>query len=126
MSFPGEKKMAEFIIKDNATTFTEAETMLFGTRCEELVFYSLILKNKVKKLFDSIKNQDHPRREIEGCPFGKAFYLEPEEIEVREYSQLLVKPYNNNTLQEEKQRVRLNLLEIPSICSTDLLSPSEF
>ena len=40
MSFPGEKKMAEFMIKDNATAFTEAGTILFGTRCEELVVES--------------------------------------------------------------------------------------
>ena len=40
--------------------------------------------------------------------------------------QVLVKPYNNDTLQENKKRVRRNLLITPSISSTDLLSSSLF
>ena len=43
-----------------------------------------------------------------------------------ECPQLLVKPYNNNTLQEDKEGIRMNLLIAPSIRSMDLLSPSEF
>ena len=39
---------------------------------------------------------------------------------------MLVKPYNNNTLQEDKERLRMNLLIATSISSTDLLLGSEF
>ena len=39
---------------------------------------------------------------------------------------MLVKPYNNNTLQEVKERLRMNLLIATSISSTDLLLASEF
>ena len=44
----------------------------------------------------------------------------------QQYSQLLVKPYNNNTLQDGKEGVRMNLLIAPSISSTDHLCASEF
>ena len=43
-----------------------------------------------------------------------------------ELSQLLVKPYNNNTLQENKEGVKMNLLIALSISLTNLLSASEF
>ena len=56
----------------------------------------------------------------------KAPYLEAEEIGGEEFSQLLVKPCNNNTLQEDKEGVRINLLIVPSISSTDLLPASVF
>ena len=49
------------------------------------------------------KLEDCPWREIEGSPFEKVSYLEPEKIGKEECSQLLVKPYNNNNLQEDKQ-----------------------
>ena len=55
----------------------------------------------------------------------KAPYLEPEEIGAEECSQLLVKPYSNNTLQEVKEGIRVNLSAAPSISSTDLLSASK-
>ena len=51
------------------------------------------------------KIKDHPRREIEVSPFEKAPYLEPEEIRTEERFQLLVKSYNNNTLQEDNYPV---------------------
>ena len=51
----------------------------------------------------------------------KAIYLEPEKFGGEECSQLLVKPYNNNNLQEDKQRVRINLLITPSINSITIL-----
>ena len=43
-----------------------------------------------------------------------------------EFSQPLVKPYNNNTLQEENEGVRMNLLIASSISSMYLLPTSEF
>ena len=51
----------------------------------------------------------------------KAIYLEPEKFGGEECSQLLVKPYNNNNLQEGKQRVRINLLITHSINSITIL-----
>ena len=57
-------------------------------------------------------------QKIEVSPFERAPNLEPEEIGV--------KPCNNNTLEEDKQNVKISLLTALSISSTDLLSSSEF
>ena len=51
----------------------------------------------------------------------KAIYLEPEKLGGEECSRLLVKPYNNNNLQEDKQRVSINLSITPSITSITIL-----
>ena len=49
---------------------------------------------------------------MEGSPFERAPYLEPEEIGGEECSQLLVKPYNNNTLQVDKEGVIIALYSL--------------
>ena len=41
MSFVGDKKRTEFMLKDNATTSLKAEKMLFGLKFEKLVPKSL-------------------------------------------------------------------------------------
>ena len=126
MFFVGDKKRVESMLKDSATAFTDAENILFGPKYEELVEKSLSSKNRSKELFGSIKNKDHPRREIEGSPFERTLHLEAEEIEGEEFSQLLVKPYNNNILPEDNEGVRMNSLIAPSISLTDLLPALEF
>ena len=110
MFFAGDKKRVESMLKDNATRFSDAGNMLLGSKYDELVAKSLSSKNRSKELLGSIKNQDCPRREVEGSPFQKAPYLELEKIIGAEFSQLLVKPCNNNTLQEGKEWVRMHLL----------------
>ena len=125
MSFVGDNKRVESMLKDNATTFLEAENMLFGVKYEEMVAKSLSLKIDQKSSLVLGKVKAHLRREVEGSLFKKASYLEPEKIRGEECSQLLVKPCHNNKLQEDKEG-RMNLLIAPSISSTDLLSPSEF
>ena len=45
------------MLKDNATTFSDAGNMLFESKYEELVAKSLSSKNRSKELFGSIKNQ---------------------------------------------------------------------
>ena len=57
----------------------------------------IVPKNELKK-----EIQMDPKLETEGTFSEKTLYLEPEKIGVEEYSQPLVKPYHNNTLQEEK------------------------
>ena len=47
----------ESMLKDNATTFSDAGNMLFESKYEELVAKSLSSKNRSKELFGSIKNQ---------------------------------------------------------------------
>ena len=69
--------------------------------------------------------KDNPKKVIEDNPFEKAPYLETEEIRGEECSQLLVKLYNNNTQQEDKQGVRIHILITHYIRSPDLLSASE-
>ena len=55
-----------------------------------------------------------------------ASYLESEEIGGEEHSQLLIKPYNNNTLHEDKEGVRMNLLIARSINLTDLMNFAKY
>ena len=126
MSFVGDKKRVESMLKDNATAFLDAGNMLFGSKYEELVKKSLSSKNRSKELFDSVKNQRPSKKGSRRQPFRKCPYLEAEEIGGEEFSKLLVKPCKNNTLQEDKEDVRMNLLIVPSISSTDLLPASVF
>ena len=126
MTFVGDKKRVESMLKDNATVFSNAENMLFGPKYEELVAKSLSSKTDQKSSLVPKYIKNCPRREVEGSPFVKAPYLEAGEIGGEEFSYLLVKPYNSNTLQEDKKGVRMNLLIGPSISSADLLSASEF
>ena len=44
MSFVGNKKRAQSMFKDNATTFSDARNMLFGSKYEELVVKDLSSK----------------------------------------------------------------------------------
>ena len=58
MSFVGDKKIAESMLKDNATVFSETENMLRGPKYEALVARYLSSKlSWFKKLFGFIKNQ---------------------------------------------------------------------
>ena len=114
------------MLKDNATAFLDAGNMLFGSKYEELVPKSLSSKNRSKELLGSIKNQGSSKKGRRRQPFGKGPHLEAEEIEGEEFSQLLVKPCNNNTLKEVKEGVKMNLLIVPSISSIDLLPASVF
>ena len=57
MSFVGDKKRVESMLKDNATAFSDAGNMLFEPKYEELMAKSLSSKNKSKELFVSIKSQ---------------------------------------------------------------------
>ena len=71
ISFIGDKKRVESMLKDNATTFLDAENMLFGPKYEELVAKSLSSKNRSKELFGSIKNQGSSKEGNRRQPFGK-------------------------------------------------------
>ena len=53
MSFAEDKKRVEFMLKHNATAFSEANNMLFGPKYEELGAKSLSSKNICKELFGS-------------------------------------------------------------------------
>ena len=57
MSFVGDKKRVESMLKDKATAFSYAGNMLFEPKYEELMAKSLSSKNRSKELFVSIKNQ---------------------------------------------------------------------
>ena len=46
------------MLNDNATAFSDAGNMLFGSKYEELVAKSLLSKNRSKELLNSIKNQE--------------------------------------------------------------------
>ena len=82
MSFVGGKKRVESMLKDNATTFLEAENMLFGLKYEEMVAKSLSLKIDQKSSLVLGKVKAHLRREVEGSLFKKASYLEQGERNV--------------------------------------------
>ena len=69
MSFVGDKKRVESMLKDNATAFWDAGNMLFGSKYEELVVKSLSSKNKSKELFGSIKNQGLSKEGSRRQPF---------------------------------------------------------
>ena len=71
MSFVGDKKRVESMLKDNATAFSDAGNMLFGSKYEELVAKSLSSKNKSKELFGSIKNQGSSKEGSRRQPFRK-------------------------------------------------------
>ena len=72
-----------------------------------------------------MKNQVSFKEGNERQPF-QGFLFRTRQNRGKEWTQLLIKPYSNNTLQEDKEGVRMNLLIAPSISSTDLLSPSQF
>ena len=71
MTFIGDKKRAESMLKDNVSAFLNAENMLFGSKYEELVAKSLSSKNKSKELFGSIKNQGSSKEGNRRQPFRK-------------------------------------------------------
>ena len=126
MSFVRYKRV-ESMLKHNATTFSEAENMLFGFKYEELVANSMSSKNSSKKLFSSVK---YPGSSKEGSiskrpPFEKGPLFRTRGNRGRGMFIAAGQTLNNNTLQEDKEGVRMNLLIAPSISSTDLLCPSE-
>ena len=69
MSFVGDKKRVESMLKDNATAFSDAGNMLFESKYEELVAKSLSSKNRSKELFGSIKNQGTSKEGSRRQPF---------------------------------------------------------
>ena len=71
MSFVGDTKRIESMLKDNATAFSDAGNMLFGPKYEELVAKFLSSKNKSKELFGSIKNQGSSKEGSRRQPFRK-------------------------------------------------------
>ena len=81
---------------------------------------SLRSKYKSKESFGVIKNHGSSKKANTSQPFQK------EPLVRTRGNREKVKPYNNNTLQEEKQWARTNLLMTLSMSSPDLLSLSEF
>ena len=71
MSFVGDKKKVQSMLKDNATAFSEAKNMLFRHKYKELVAKSLSSKNRSKELFGSIKNQGSSKKGNRRQPFRK-------------------------------------------------------
>ena len=71
MAFVGDKKRVESMFKDNATAFSNAESMLLWPKDEELVVKSLSSKNRSKELFGSIKNQGSFKEGNRRQPFRK-------------------------------------------------------
>ena len=72
MSFVGDKKIAESMLKDNATVFSETENMLRGPKYEALVARYLSSKRSwFKKLFGFIKNQRWSKEGNRREPLGK-------------------------------------------------------
>ena len=71
MSFVEDKKRVEFMLKHNATAFSEANNMLFGPKYEELGAKSLSSKNICKELFGSTKNQGSSKEGSRRQPFRK-------------------------------------------------------
>ena len=59
------------MLKDNATTFLEAENMVFGSKYEELVAKSPSSKNRSKGFFSSIKNHGSSNEGNRWQPFQK-------------------------------------------------------
>ena len=126
MSSVGDKKRVESLLKDNATAFSDAKNMLFGPKYEQLVAKSMRSKNKSKELFGSIKNQGSSKEGNRRQLFRKGSLFRTRGNRKRGMFTAAGKPYNINTLQEDKEGVRMNILIAPSINSMDLLSPSEF
>ena len=86
MSFFGDNKRVESMLKDKATAFLDAGYMVFGSKYEELVEKPLSSKNRSKELFDSVKNQGQLKEGSRRQPFRKGPYLESEEIGGEEFS----------------------------------------
>ena len=103
-----------------------SENILFEPKDEELVAKSLSLKSRSKELFGSTKDQVSSKEGSRRQPFQRGPLFRSRGNRGEEFSQLLVKPYNNNILQEDKEEVRTNLLKASSMRQTDLLSASEF
>ena len=71
MPFVGNKKRAQSMLKDNATTLSDAGNMLFGSKYEELVVKDLSSKIDQKSSFGSIKNQGSYEEGSRRQPFRK-------------------------------------------------------
>ena len=115
MSFVGDNKRVEYMLKDNAPVFSDAENMLFGPKDEELVAKSLSLKTRSKGFFGSTKDQVSTKEGSRRQPFQRGPLFRRRGNRGEEFSQLLVKPCNNNILQEDKEEVRTNLLKASSM-----------
>ena len=121
MSFVGDKKRVESMLKDNATAFSDAGNMLFEPKYEELMAKSLSSKNKSKELFVSIKSQWSTKEGSKRQPFRRGPLFRSRGNRVRG----IFEPAGN-TLQEDKEGLRMNFLTAPFISSTNLLSPWVF
>ena len=98
MSFVGDKKRAESVLKHNATEYTGADDMLFGSTYEELMAKSLSSKKQIKGTIWFNKES----RIIQEGKYRAALSKRPPILKQRKrgrgISQLLIKTYNNNTL----------------------------
>ena len=125
MSFVGDKKRIDSMLKDNTTAFSEAENMLFGSKYEELMLKTLNSKNRSKELFGSIKNQGLSKEGNRRQPFRKCSLFRTRGNRRRGMftaaGQTLPQPYPTGG-----QGRGMNLSIAPSISSMDLLFPSEF
>ena len=92
-----------------------SENILFEPKDEELVAKSLSLKSRSKELFGSTKDQVSSKEGSRRQPFQRGPLFRSRGNRGEEFSQLLVKPYNNNILQEDKEEVRTNLLKASSM-----------
>ena len=124
MSFVGDKKIIDSMLKDNTTAFSEAENMLFGSKYEELMLKSLSSENRSKEFFGSIKNKGSSKEGNRRHPFRKCSLFRTRGDRRRGMftaaGQTLPQQYPTGG-----QARGMNLLIRPSITSTDLLSPSE-
>ena len=78
MSFDGDKKIVEYMLKDNSIAFSVTGNMLLESKYEKLVAKSLGKIQKIDQKSSLVlqKLMNLPRRKLEVIPFEKAHYLE--------------------------------------------------
>ena len=118
MSFIGDKKRVECMLKNNSTAFLDAENMLFGPKYEELVAKSLSSKNRSKELFGSIKTQGSSKEGKRRQPFQKSPLFRTRENRGRGMFTAADQILQQKHLQEDKEWVNsiFHQLDGPSVC----------
>ena len=78
MSFVGDKKIVEYMLKDNSIAFSVTGNMLLESKYEKLVAKSLEKTQKIDQKSSLVlqKLMNLPRRKLEVSPFEKTHYLE--------------------------------------------------
>ena len=78
MSYVGDNKIVEYMLKDNSTAFSVTGNMLLESKYEKLVAKSLGKTQKIDQKSSLVlqKLMNLPRRKLEVSPFEKAHYLE--------------------------------------------------